>query len=83
MRRIRERTEGIQESARSGGDVGVVPDEKWIQGEVSDGVKGERVSWKESWRAGVSGGDAGRTDVAAARRPQKGSMRMGALGAKE
>ena len=69
---------------RSGGDVGGVPDEKWIQGEVSDGVKGDRVSWKERWRAGVSGGEAGRRDVAAARRPQKGSMGMGtgALGAK-
>ena len=83
MRRIRERTEGIQESARSGGDVGVVPDEKWIQGEVSDGVQGERVSGKESWWAGVSGVEAGRRHVAASRRPQKGSMRTGALEAKE
>ena len=77
-----ERTEGILECGRSGGDVGGVPDEKWIQGEVSDGVKGERVSWKESWRARVSGGEAGRRDVVAARRQQKGSMGVGALGAK-
>jgi len=76
------RTEGIQECGRSRGDVGGVPDEKWIQGEVSDGVQGERVSWKESWRARVSGGDTGRRDVAAARRPQKGSMGTGVLGAK-
>jgi len=60
----------------------VVPDEIWIQGEVSDGVKGEWVSWKESWRAGISGGEGGRTDVATARCPQKGSMGTGALGAK-
>ena len=60
-----ERTEGIQECGRSGGDVGGVPDEKWIPGEVSDGVKGEWVSWKESWRAGVSGWEAGRRDVSA------------------
>ena len=57
-------------------------DEKWIQGEVSDGVKGERVSWKESWWAGVSGREAGRRDVAAARLAQKGSMGTGVLGAK-
>jgi len=81
VRRIRERTEGIQECGRSGGDSGV-PDEKWIQGEVSHGVKGERVSWKESWPAGVSGGEAGRRDVAATGSPQKGSMGTGALGAK-
>ena len=62
--------------------MGGVPEEKWIQGEVSDGVKGERVSWKESWRAGVSGGKAGRRDAAAARHLQKGSMGTGALGAK-
>jgi len=60
----------------------VVLDEKWIQGEVSDRVKGERVSWKESWRAGVSGGEAGRRDVVAARRPHKGSMGTGVLGVK-
>jgi len=30
--------------------------------------------------AGVSGGEAGRRDVAAGRRPQKGSMGTGALG---
>ena len=41
---------------RSGGDIGGVPDEKWIQAEVSHKVKGERVSCKESWQAGVSGG---------------------------
>jgi len=80
--RIRERTESIQEGGRSGGDVGGVPDEKWIQGDVSDWVKGERVSWKESWRAGVSGREAGGRDVAAARRPQKASMGTGALRAK-
>ena len=33
--------------------------EKRIQREASDEVKGERVSWKESWRAGVSGGGPG------------------------
>ena len=43
---------------------------------------GERVSWKESWRAGVSGGEARRRDVEAARHPQKGSMGTGALGGK-
>jgi len=56
---------------------------KWIQGEVSDGVKGERVSWKESWRAGASGGEAGMRDDAAARHPQKDSMATGVLGVKE
>ena len=45
-------------------------------------VKGERVLWKESGRAGVSGREAGRRDVVAARRPQKVSMGTGALGAK-
>jgi len=44
---------------RSEGDVGGVPDEKWIQGKVSDGVKEERVSWKESWRGGYPGGRPG------------------------
>jgi len=53
-----ERTEGIQECGGSGGDVGGVPDEKWIQGEVSDRVKGQRVSWNESWSAGVLEGEA-------------------------
>ena len=39
--------------------MGGVPDEKYIQGEVSNGVKGQRVSGKESWRAGVAGGRPG------------------------
>jgi len=51
-------------------------------GSGSYGVKGVRVSWEESWRAGVSGREAGWRDVAAARCPQKGSMGTGALGAK-
>ena len=51
-------TQGLRESGRSGSDVGGVPDEKWIQGEVSDRVKGGRASWKESWWAGVSPGEA-------------------------
>jgi len=66
----------------SEGDVGGVPDEKWIQGEISDGVKGERVSWKESWWARVSGGEAQRRDVPAIRRPQKACMGTGVLEAK-
>jgi len=60
----------------------VTLDEKWIQGEVSDRVKGERVSLKEGGRAGESGGEAGRRDVAAAGHPQNGSMGTGGLGAK-
>ena len=67
---------------RSEGDVGGVPDEKWIQGEVSDAVNGDWVSWNESWRAGVSGREARTRDVAATRRPQKGSMGTGPLGGK-
>ena len=51
------RTEAIQECGRSGGDVGGVPDEKWIQGEVSDRVKGERVSWQECWWEGILWGE--------------------------
>jgi len=58
------------------------PEQKWIQGEGSDGVKAERVSWKESWRAGVTGREARRRNLAAARGPQKGSMGTGGLGAK-
>ena len=59
--------------------MGGVPDQKWIQGELSDAVKGERVSWKESYWACVSGREAGRSGVAGTRCPQKGSMGTGAL----
>jgi len=44
---------------RNRGDVGRVLGEKQIQREASNEVKGERVSWEESWRAGVSGGGPG------------------------
>jgi len=37
------------------GNVGGVPGEKQIQREAIDEVKGERVSWKESWWGGISG----------------------------
>jgi len=42
--------EGIRRWGRNRGDVGQVPGEKRIQREASDEVKGERVSWEESWR---------------------------------
>jgi len=51
--------EGIRRWWRKRGDVGRVPGEKRIQTEASDEVKGERVSWEESWGAGMSGGGPG------------------------
>jgi len=57
--RICEKTEGIRWWGRNRGDVGRVPGEKRIQREASDEVKGETVSWEESWRAGMSGGGPG------------------------
>jgi len=56
VRRIWEKKEGITWWGRNRGDVGRVLGEKRIQTEASDEVKGERVSWEESWRVGVSGG---------------------------
>ena len=56
VRQICEKTDGIQWWWRNRGDVRGVPGEIQIQREASDEVKGERVSWEEGWRAGVSGG---------------------------
>ena len=56
MRRICEKTEGIRRWWRNRADIGRVPREKCIQRESSYEVKGERVSWEESWQVGVSGG---------------------------
>ena len=67
---------------RSGGDIGGVPDEKWIQAEVSDKVKEERVSCKESGQAGVSGG--GREERCRGRRTSaKGQHGNGSTGSED
>jgi len=57
--RICEKTKGIRRCGRNRGDGGRVPGKKQIQREASDEDKGNRVSWEESWRAGVSGGGPG------------------------
>ena len=56
VRPIYLKTEGIRRWGRKSCDVGMVPCVKRIQREASDEGKGERVSWEEGWRAGVSGG---------------------------
>jgi len=59
VRRICDRMEGIRRWGRNRGDVGRVLGEKRNLREASDEAKRERVSWEESWRAGVSGRAAG------------------------
>ena len=59
VRPICLKTEGIRRWGRKRCDVGMVPCVKRIQTEASDKGKGERVSWEEGWRAGVSGGEGG------------------------
>jgi len=59
IRPICLKTEGIRRWGRKRCDVGMVPCVKRIQREAIAEGKGERVSWEESWRAGLSGGGGG------------------------